>query len=342
MNKTAVIICPGRGTYNATELGYFHTHHQDKLGMLSEFDRLREQRNQQLLSDLDSAERYSVSRYTRGDIESPLIYACSLADTLAIRSDIEIVAVTGNSMGWYTALAAAQAVTPVDGFTIVNTMGALMQEYSIGGQLIYPFVDESWQDNTMNRQALLELIANIDTKPDHTLKLSIDLGGMLVLAGNQTGLSTFSSSVPRLQERFPMTLTNHAAFHTLMQEPVALAGRERLSSSLLKSPSIPLIDGRGHIWWPESDLSDLWGYTLNTQVVETYHFTEAIRTAAQEFAPDLFIVAGPGNTLGGAVAQSLVLNDWHGMNSKTKFVESQQADPCLISMGMMQQRALVT
>ena len=67
---------------------------------------------------------------SRGDVASPLIYASALLDAQALAEDIEIVAVTGNSMGWYIALAAAGAVSPKHGFTLVNTMGRLMQEYS--------------------------------------------------------------------------------------------------------------------------------------------------------------------------------------------------------------------
>jgi [acyl-carrier-protein] S-malonyltransferase len=40
-----------------------------------------------------------------GDNASLLIYACALADFAAIDRDrFEVVAVTGNSMGWYLAL----------------------------------------------------------------------------------------------------------------------------------------------------------------------------------------------------------------------------------------------
>jgi hypothetical protein len=77
-------------------------------------------------------------------------------------------------------------------------------------------------------------------------------------------------------------------------------------------------------------------------VTETYDFTHAIRIAAREFAPDLFIVTGPGTTLGGAVAQSLILADWRGMGSKTDFQTRQQTAPMLVSMGMDDQRARVT
>jgi [acyl-carrier-protein] S-malonyltransferase len=74
-----------------------------------------------------------------------LIYACTLGDALAL-DGVEVVAVTGNSMGWYSALACAGAVAPMAGFTLVNTMGTLMQEALIGGQTVYPFMGEDWQD----------------------------------------------------------------------------------------------------------------------------------------------------------------------------------------------------
>src|SRR3546814_13274299 len=64
-------------------------------------------------------------------------------------------------------------------------------------------------------------------------------------------------------------------------------------------------------------------YTLGHQVVEPYDFTRAIANAAREFAPDLFIVTGPGTTLGGAAAQSLILANWRSMASKADFQQRQ-------------------
>jgi hypothetical protein len=139
-----------------------------------------------------------------------------------------------------------------------------------------------------------------------------------------------------------MRLANHAAFHNALQAPVAERGRERLPAAMFGQPVIPLIDGRGAIWWPgASEPNALWSYTLGHQVTEAYDFTHAIRIAAREFAPDLFIVTGPGTTLGGAVAQSLILCDWRDMRSKADFQALQQAEPLLIALGMDEQRRLV-
>ena len=335
--KTAVVICPGRGVYNKAELGYLGRHHADRGEMVAAFDRQRGEMGQETLSALDGASSFSMATHTRGDNASALIFAGSLADFLAIdRNAIDIVAVTGNSMGWYSALACAHAVSPENGFAIANTMGTLMQKSLIGGQLIYPFLGEDWVKAPERKAELLALAGKTG------VSLSIDLGGMLVLAGDKAGLEAFEKAVPPVQERFPMRLANHAAFHTGLQAPVAAQGRERLPASLFGQPHLPLIDGRGAIWWPgATDRDALRDYTLGHQVTEAYDFTRAIQVAAREFAPDLFIVTGPGTTLGGAVAQSLILADWRGLASKADFQALQKEMPLLIAMGMEEQRGFV-
>ncbi len=339
--KTAVIICPGRGTYGKAELGTLARHFKNP-ELLAHFDARRSELGQETLTALDSAPGYSVAKHTRGDNASALIYAATIADFTALQ-DIEILAVTGNSMGWYSALACAGALTPENGFEVVNTMGTLMQTHLIGGQLIHPFMNEAWHANPARKAELLALATEINTRPDHILCLSINLGGMLVLAGNEAGLKAFEAAVPQAQSRFPMRLQNHAAFHTALQAPVAAIGRAKLPARLFTQPKHPLIDGRGAIWWPHAtDTAALWDNTLGLQVTEPYDFTHAITIAAREFAPDLFIITGPGTTLGGATAQALILANWQGMASKSDFQSAQQTAPFLISMGMDDQRGLVT
>ncbi|WP_170366727.1 ACP S-malonyltransferase [Ruegeria arenilitoris] len=341
MTRTVVVICPGRGTYNKPELGYLHRHHSNRMELFREFDAIRAETGQEAVTALDGASRFSVSKYSRGDVASPLIYASSLADAQALAEDIEVVAVTGNSMGWYIALAAAGALSPENGFRVVNTMGALMQTHLIGGQLVYPFTGDDWRDDPARKAELLAEVARIDSLPEHDLALSIDLGGMLVLAGNEAGLKAFEAAQPVVQQRFPMRLANHAAFHTRLQAPVAQEGRRQLPATLFTQPDLPMIDGRGKIWWPgATDTGALWDYTLGHQVTEPYDFTRAVQTAAREFAPDLFIVTGPGATLGGAVAQSLVLANWRGMSDKESFQALQAQDPFLIALGREDQRPL--
>lgn len=339
----AVLVCPGRGSYGAEELGWLGRHFPDA-GLLARLEARRAAMGHEALADLDGAARFSRRRHGRGENASALIYAATLGDFLALdRARIEVAAVTGNSMGWYSALACAGAVTPEDGLTIAATMGGLLDRAMIGGQLVYPWMDADWTPDPSRKAALLDLVAGIAARPGHSLALSIDLGGYLVLAGNETGLAAFAAAVPRSAGGHPLRLAGHAAFHTPLQAPVAAEGRAALGPALFGRPRLPLVDGRGHVWWPGTfTAADLHAYTLGHQVTEPYDFTAAIRSAAREFAPDLFIVAGPGATLGGPVAQALVCAGWRGMTGRAGFRAEQARRPLLAAMGDPDQRRTVT
>lgn len=334
MKKTALVICPGRGTYNKEELGYLSRYHGDKKDLIAAIDSYRAGKSQKTVSDLDGAERFVLAEHSRGDNASPLIYACAYADFLSINRDkFDIVAVTGNSMGWYIALACGGAATPLDALHILNTTGTMMQESLIGGQMIYSLVDENWQVIPGRREFLMSLTHEI---PD--LYVSIELGGMLVFGGSSEALKTLEEKLPA-EGRFPMRLQNHAAFHTPLQKPVSEKARSALGDELFCAPSLPMIDGRGHIFTPWStDPHELRDYTLGHQMIEPYDFTKAVQTGVKEFAPDVLIILGPGTTLGGAVAQSLIGIGAQGWRCKEDFISRQKDDPYIISMGMEEQR----
>jgi [acyl-carrier-protein] S-malonyltransferase len=104
-----------------------------------------------------------------------------------------------------------------------------------------------------------------------------------------------------------------------------------------------MIDGRGQIWRPHAvDAGKLRHYTFATQILEPYDFTHAVQVAVKEYAPDRIILLGPGDTLGGAIAQSLIAIQWQGLRTKQDFQAVQTSDdPLLLSMGREEQRALV-
>ena len=338
--RTAVLICPGRGTYNKAELGTLtRTHAAHPL--IAQWDAFRQDSDQLTLTDLDTAERFSNARHTTGDNASALIYACSYLDAQAACKTHDIVAVTGNSLGWYIALAAGGGTNAQDGMKVVNTMGTLMHNHAKGGQILYPFVDENWQEIPNEQARLTALIAQIDERTGHMLALSIHLGGMLVVAGNETGLVAFEQATTDDPTRKPLRLPNHAAFHTELMEGVAQMGQSALPQSLFADPEIALIDGRGNVWQPKStNLHDLRDYTLGHQITQTYNFTAAVISAARNFAPERFIITGPGTTLGSAVAQALISIKWQGIDSKAAFQARQASDALIISMGRADQRKL--
>lgn len=344
MAEAVLVVCPGRGTYGKAELGYLKRFHANRGDLFASFDRLRSERGQPTLSELDGAERFSPALHTRGDIASPLIFAASYADFLAIDRDrFEIAAVTGNSMGWYTALAVGGAVAAERGFRIIDSMGENSQAGEPGGQVLLTLVDENWRVIPELREAVLALAGAINARDGRSLHVSIELGGMIVFAGNEAGLSALLAETPPTPAREPLRLVNHGPFHTPLMAGSSERALAQIPAGWFQSPEVPMVDGRGHVWRPFATSADaIHHYTFVTQILETYDFTRAVQVAVREHAPDRIVLLGPGDTLGGAIAQALIAIGWKGLGSKQDFQALQAREPFLISMGREDQRALVT
>jgi acyl transferase domain-containing protein len=342
--QAALIVCPGRGSYGKAELGYLKRFHSDKKKLVAMADRIRSEAGQPTISELDGAERFSVATHTRGDTASPLIFTCAFADYLSIDRDrFDVAAVTGNSMGWYIALACAGAVSAEHGFAIVDAMGRHSQAGDPGGQVLLSLVDEDWRPVPGLRDEVLALVEAIGGRPGASLHVSIELGGMIVLAGNEAGLSALLAEAPATPGREPMRLVNHGPFHSPLMQGSSDGAMRDLPGQWFGGPDVPMVDGRGHIWRRfATSPRALRDYTLATQILETYDFTRAIQVAVKEHAPDRIILLGPGDSLGGAIAQALIAIEWRGLRSKADFQEMQAPDPFLLSMGREEQRALVT
>jgi [acyl-carrier-protein] S-malonyltransferase len=330
-----VVICPGRGSYTRESSGYLDSFKNIANKEISWMNSQREALKLPILTDLDS-NSFKTKTHMIGINASPLIYACSYVDFLSIdRSKYEIVAITGNSMGWYTTLALSGVLSFENAFKLINTMSSLTKDDN-GGQIIYPIVNENWQiDESINKMILKEV-------EEAGAYVSIKLGGYIVIAGKQDALNKLLKKLP-ISDKYPFQLPFHSAYHTPIMSSVPEQAFRLLPESLFLNPNIHIVDGRGHIWSPYSTkISELYRYTLKYQVTKTYDFNSAINVAIKEFCPDKLILLGPGNTLGGSIAQILIQNSWLDIDSKKSFINKQNKDPYLISMSIKEQRKIVS
>ena len=332
-----VVICPGRGSYSRETSGYLSKNLSNPTKNF--IDKLETNRKQEKsLSPLElDLIPFKSSIHMKGENASTLIFACSLNDYLSIdQNKYEIVSFAGNSMGWYSALALGGSLSNQHAYELINTMGSMMKDKVIGGQLIYPFVNEEWQTNNKIKKIIIREIKKANAY------VSIFLGGYLVIGGSQKSLDILKITLPQIDD-YPYQIPYHGAFHTPLLVSISEESYSKIKLSNFKKPAIPLIDGRGKIWSEYStNPQDLYHYTLGAQVTTPYDFTRSITVALKEFCPDRLVVLGPGNTLGGVVGQILIENSWNNINSKKVFQLAQQKNPFLISMSLSDQREIVS
>ncbi|MGH2357383.1 MAG: hypothetical protein ACRDGJ_05145 [Candidatus Limnocylindria bacterium] len=332
MNR-AVVAFPGRGAYTPASLGSLPPGHP----WVIRAEELRASYRLPALIELDRAERFDPRMHLRPANVSALTFLFGMLDAERIATDHEVVAVVGDSMGWYTALAAAGTLSFDGAFRLVQEMSLLAEQPLLndgpGGQVIYPLTDAAWRpDPTLAAAVDAALAAG-----NGSVHRSEELGGFAVLAGTETGIGRLMSALPPVtvgDRSFPLRLALHGPDHTPLVGHVAAAARQLLADLDWQVPHVTLIDGRGVRFTPWStDPADMARYTLDEQVITPYRFATALRVALREYAPDVVVLPGPGTSLGGICGQVVVAEGFRGVRSRAGF-ESIQAGrkPILLSM----------
>ena len=327
--KRIALLCPGRGSYTEKTMRTLPAGHP----WVVRADELRAEYGLPTLSELDRAERFSQALHLRPANVSLLIWLVTLLDSQAAMEADECVAIAGNSMGWYTALAVGGALGFDDGFRLVQEMALLQERHAGGGQILYPLVGDDWRMDPARVDAVKAALASSN---GHALP-SIELGGFAVLAGTEDGIRHLLGALPQVKlgsNTYPFRLMQHGAYHTPFVQPVSDAALETLARLEFRAPRVTLVDGRGVRFTPwATDVAELVRYTLTTQVTDPYDFTRSVRVVLREHAPDELVLPGPGNTLGGICGQILCVEGWRGMTAKADFEREQAgARPLVRSM----------
>jgi acyl transferase domain-containing protein len=322
------LLCPGRGAYARDELGFLGRTLvpgpvQDALAAA---DAQRVAAGRPAIRELDGAEKFRPGLHLDGENAAALIYFSTIAHSERLRERYEIAAVAGNSLGWYTALTASGALSPGDGWRLVQTMAALQLQVQ-GGQVLTTTVGDDWQRDPRLAQAVATTITELQDRSDSTFcDYSIRLGGHEVLAGTEAAVAELLRALPKVkvgEREFPFRLAGHGPFHTPLCESTAAQAVELLGDLPVQMPACHLIDGFGNVHSPWSaDPRQLLRYTTTEQVLETFDFSACVRTAMREFQPDVLLCAGPGSSLRAPVGHCVLREGWRGLRDKAALFQS--------------------
>jgi len=328
----AVLVFPGLGSYGPQSLHSLPADHP----LVGATDQIRAELGLDSLVALDAADAFDPAVHLRPSNAGPLTWLVSMLDAERAVVDHRVVAVVGNSPGWFAALAAANAVDPLDAFRLVQGL-ALLQEDEVetgpgGGHVIYPRLDANWQPVAGWSAAIDAIGENGDDAFP-----SVDLGGFVILAGTDAGIERVAERLRAVDvgdRQYPLRLAFHVPYHTPLQAAVATKAAARFQDLRWHVPQLTLIDGRGVRFTPwTTDPAELRSYTLGDHLVTPYRFAAGARVALREYAPEVVVLPGPGNTMGGVMGQMVVTEGYRGLRTKADF-EAAQAGPAPLVLSM--------
>lgn len=328
----AVLAFPGRGSYGPQSLHSVPADHP----LVAAADEIRADLGLDSLAALDAADAFDPAVHLRPSNAGPLTWLVSMLDAERALVDHRVVAIVGNSPGWFAALAVAEALEPVDAFRLLQGIALLEEEVVASGEtsghLIYPRLDANWQPMPAGVDAL-------DAIGDDGGEVfpSVDLGGFVILAGSDAGIDRIAERLPTVElgeRHYPLRLAFHVPYHTPLQRNVATEAASQFAGLAWHRPQLTLIDGRGIRFTPwTTDPADLAAYTLGEHLVTLYRFAASARVALREYAPEVIVLPGPGNTMGGVMGQLVVTEGYRGLRTKADFEAAQAgAAPLVLSM----------
>jgi acyl transferase domain-containing protein len=324
----AVLFCPGRGAYTKEELGFVGRTVRPGLvaDALAACDDWRRSHGREALSAIDGAEKFRPGLHLDGENAAELIYFGTMAHVERLRERFRILAVAGNSLGWYTALPASGALDAQSGWRLVATMAALQKQVE-GGQVLTTTVGDDWRTDAALAAAVPQALATLAMRGDEFFcGHSIRLGGHEVLAGTEAAVLELLALLPKVKvgdREFPFRLAGHGPFHTQLCAATSAQAAQMLADLPVREPDCHLIDGFGNVHSPWSaDPYELWHYTTHAQVLETFDFSACVRTAMREFQPDVLLCAGPGSSLRAPVGHCVLREGWRGLHDKAALFAS--------------------
>ncbi len=283
--SVAAVVFPGQGSQ---ALGMGKTLYETFAPARDAFDRASEAAG---FDVADLCFNGPAERLGRTSFTQPCVLTASVAAWAVLLSEtgLQPAVAAGHSLGEYSALCAAGAISLEDAVRAVNLRGKLMEEAAPDGVGVMAAI-------------LKATAAEVETACAEAA------GGEIVVPANynseqQTVISGHAQAVERaaaiLKEKGArvMPLKVSGPFHTSLMEPAAEGMKSHLEKVSFSDPSFPVVSNVDAVPYPSADSA---AEILVRQITNPVRWLEATMEMANMGATT-FIESGPGSVLAGLV-----------------------------------------
>lgn len=219
-----------------------------------------------------------------------LLLSSIAAFTLLVKADVQPVMTVGHSLGEYSALVAAQALTLEDALPLVATRGRLMEEaFPKGKGTMAAVLGMTEEDIRVALKGVAE---------DEVVDIAnLNCPGQIVISGSKAGIDQAAELLKKAGARRVLPLNVSGPFHSRLM----LAANKQFSKSLNETPlKDAVIPVYANVTAKPVQASAESKQLLIEQLFSPVRFEESIRNMMTEDI-DAFVEIGTGNVLCGLV-----------------------------------------
>ena len=195
----------------------------------------------------------------------------------------------GHSLGEYSALVAAGAISFADAVNTVHLRGRFMQEAVPLGEGGMAAIIGS------NPETIVKVCGEVSTEDLPVQAVNFNCPGQVVIAGATAAVEKACEALKEAGARRAIMLKVSAPFHSTLMEPAALRLKEVLDKIDIHDTAIPVV---ANVNAKEETKADEIRKNLVDQAAHPVHWEESIRNMVAG-GVDMTVEAGPGTVLTG-------------------------------------------
>lgn len=220
-----------------------------------------------------------------------LLLSSTIAASLLMEYGVQPEYLAGHSLGEYSALVMAGALSVKDGASIVHKRGKFMNEAVPAGQGAMAAI-------LGMEAAALEEVTDSITANGHPVQIAnLNCPGQIVISGTAEGVRLASESAKENGAKRAIPLAVSGPFHSSLMRPASSKLAVELAMVSVNTPKVPVI---ANVTAQPVTTAEPIRQLLIEQVTAPVRWEESVRKMI-DLGVDTFIECGPGNVLSGLV-----------------------------------------
>ena len=226
-------------------------------------------------------------------VTQPAVFLHSVISALCMGDEFKPDMVAGHSLGEFSALVAAGALSFEDGLRLVYARAMAMQkacEMAPGTMAaIIALPDEKVE----------EICAEISTEGNIVIPANYNCPGQLVISGNVDAINLACGKLKEAGAKRALPLPVSGAFHSPLMQPAKDELQAAIEKTEVKTPKCPIYQNVDAM--PHTDSAEI-KQNLIAQLTSSVRWTKSVQNMIADGATE-FTECGPGKALQGMIAK---------------------------------------
>ena len=226
-------------------------------------------------------------------VTQPAVFLHSVISALCMGENFKPEMVAGHSLGEFSALVAAGALSFEDGLRLVHARALAMQEAceQAPGTMaaIIGLPDEKVE----------EICAEVSTPESVVIPANYNNPGQLVISGNVDAVNSACENMKEAGAKRALPLPVSGAFHSPLMQPAKDKLQAAIEKTEVKAPKCPVYQNVDAM--PHTDAAEI-KQNLIAQLTSSVRWTKSVQNMIADGATE-FTECGPGKALQGMIAK---------------------------------------